>query len=48
MIGGFVLGVQNDGPARRKDIVVGVELIGLEVEAAKRRGDGQSLAVRQV
>lgn len=44
----LVLRVEDNGPAGREDIVVGVKLVGFEVQATERRRDSQSLAVRQV
>jgi len=43
-----ILPVEYDGPARRKDIVVGVEIVGLEVETTEDRRDAQGLAIGQM
>jgi hypothetical protein len=48
VVGFIVLGVEDDGPARREDGVVGVEVVGLEGESAEDGLDGQGLPVRQV
>jgi hypothetical protein len=48
VVGFIVLGVEDDGPARREDGVVGVEVIRFEGEAAEDGLDGQGLPVRQV
>lgn len=43
-----VFGVQDDRPARRHDVVVSLEVIGLEANASKDRSDGQSLTIGEM
>lgn len=44
----LVLGVQNDSPSWRENIVVCVEFVRLEVKAAEGGRDGERLPVRQM
>lgn len=43
-----VHGLENDGPARRKDGLMDIQFIGFEGEASKDRGDSDGLAIGQV
>ena len=43
-----VLGIDHDRPARRKDGMVDVEVVGFEVITTKKRCDGKGLAIGKV
>ena len=40
-----VLAVEDDGPTGREDVLVGMQVVGFEVEAAEDGGDGEGLPV---
>lgn len=44
----WFLGVYDNGPAWRERGVMQVEVVGLEIDAAKHRGHGEGVAVGQV
>ena len=44
----FVLAVDDNSPAGGEGVVVGVEVVGFELDAAKDGGDGQGLAIGQM
>lgn len=45
MVFGEVLGLQNDRPTSREDIMMDVQIIRLEEESTKYRQDGEILAI---